>query len=40
MEAGALHPCIALRLPLERIAEAHEAVEGERSGARVILDID
>jgi NADPH:quinone reductase len=30
---------IALRLPLERIAEAHEAVEGGRSGGRIILDI-
>ncbi|MDQ3795823.1 MAG: zinc-binding dehydrogenase [Actinomycetota bacterium] len=40
LEAGALHPRIALRLPLERIAEAHEAVEGGRSGGRVILDID
>jgi NADPH2:quinone reductase len=40
LEAGALHPRIALRLPLERIAEAHEAVEGGQSGGRVILDID
>ena len=40
LEAGALHPRIALRLPLERIAEAHEAVEGGRSDGRVILDID
>jgi hypothetical protein len=27
-------------LPLEHIAEAHEAVEGGRSGDRIILDID
>jgi NADPH:quinone reductase len=40
LEAGALHPRIARRLPLERIAEAHEVVEGSQSGARVILDID
>jgi NADPH2:quinone reductase len=40
LEAGALHPRIALRLPLERIAEAHEAVERGKSGGRVILDID
>ena len=40
LEAGALHPRIALRLPLERIAEAHEAIEGGRSDGRVILDID
>jgi NADPH2:quinone reductase len=39
LEAGALHPRIALRLPLEGIAEAHEAVEGGRSGGRIILDI-
>jgi NADPH2:quinone reductase len=40
LEAGALHPRIALRLPLERIAEAHEAVEGGQSGGRVIVNID
>jgi NADPH:quinone reductase len=39
LKAGALHPRIALRLPLEGIAEAHEAVERGRSGGRVILDI-
>ena len=39
LEAGALHPRIAQRLLLERIADAHEAVEGARSGGRVILDI-
>jgi NADPH2:quinone reductase len=40
LEAGALQPRIALRLPLECISEAHEAVEGGQSGGRVILDID
>ena len=40
LETGALHPRIARRLPLERIAEAHEAVEGGQSGGRIILDID
>lgn len=39
LEAGALHPRIALRSPLERIAEAHEAVEGGQFGGRIILDI-
>jgi len=28
------------RFPLERIAEAHEAVDSGRSGGRVVLDID
>jgi NADPH:quinone reductase-like Zn-dependent oxidoreductase len=40
LEAGALHPRIARRMPLERIADAHEVVEGGRSDGRVILDID
>ena len=40
LEAGALRPRIAQRLPLERIADAHEAVEGGRACGRVILDID
>jgi NADPH2:quinone reductase len=40
LEAGVLRPRITRRLPLERIAEAHEAVEGGRSGGRVVLDID
>jgi NADPH2:quinone reductase len=40
LETGALHPRIARRLPLDRIAEAHEALEGGQSGGRVILDID
>lgn len=38
--AGMLRPRIAQRLPLDRIADAHEAVEGNRAGGRVILDID
>ena len=37
--AGMLRPRIAQRLPLDRIADAHEAVEGNRAGGRVILDI-
>jgi hypothetical protein len=40
LESGVLHPCIALHLPLKRIVEAHEAVEGGRASGRVILDID
>src|SRR5829696_1891206 len=38
--AGVLRPRVARRLPLERIAEAHEAIEGGQSGGRVVLDID
>jgi NADPH:quinone reductase len=38
--AGLLRPRIGMRFPLERIAEAHEAVEGSQSCGRVILDID
>jgi NADPH:quinone reductase len=38
--AGLLRPRIGARFPLERVAEAHEAVEGGRAGGRVILDID
>ena len=37
--AGMLRPRIAQRLPLDRIADAHEAVEDNRAGGRVILDI-
>jgi NADPH:quinone reductase-like Zn-dependent oxidoreductase len=40
LAAGVLRPRIARRLPLERIADAHEAIEGGQSGGRVILDID
>src|SRR5918992_6064792 len=32
--AGLLHPSIGMRFPLERIAEAHEAVEGSQSCGR------
>lgn len=39
LEAGVLRPRIALRFPLERIAEAHEAVEGDRAGGRVVVDV-
>jgi NADPH2:quinone reductase len=39
LEAGALHPRIARRLPLEGIADAHEEIEGCRLDGRVILDI-
>ena len=28
-----------MRFPLERIAEAHEAVEGERSDGRVVVEV-
>jgi len=38
--AGLLRPRIGMRFPLERIAEAHEAVEGRQYFGRVILDID
>lgn len=36
---GLLRPRVARRLPLEKIAEAHEAVDGGRAGGRVVLDI-
>ena len=39
LKARLLRSRIGMRFPLERIAEAHEAVEGGRSGGRVILDI-
>lgn len=39
LETGVLRPHVAQRLPLVRIAEAHEAVEGGQSGGRVILDL-
>jgi Zinc-binding dehydrogenase len=37
---GSSIPRVGERLPLERIAEAHEAVDSGRSGGRVVLDID
>ena len=40
LETGLLRPPrVAQRLPLVRIAEAHEAVEGGQSGGRLILDL-
>jgi NADPH2:quinone reductase len=39
LEAGALQHNIALRLPLERVAEAHEAVESGRVAGNVVLDL-
>src|SRR5215217_192373 len=40
LETGVLRPPrVAQRLPLVRIAEAHEAVEGGQSGGRLILDL-
>ena len=36
---GLLRPRVARRFPLERIAEAHDAVDGGRAGGRVILDV-
>jgi hypothetical protein len=35
-----LRPRVARRLPLERIADAHEAVDSGQAGGRVVLDID
>jgi NADPH2:quinone reductase len=40
LRAGVLRPRVTERFPLERVAEAHETVEGRRPGGRVILDID
>lgn len=39
LAAGRLRPAVASRLPLERIAEAHELVEQGRSGGHVVIDI-
>ena len=39
LAAGVLRPRVASRLPLERIAEAHEAVEGGRAGGRVVVNV-
>jgi NADPH2:quinone reductase len=39
LEAGALQHNIALRLPLARVAEAHEAVESGRVAGNVVLDL-
>lgn len=40
LEAGALQHNIALRLPLERIAQAHEAVESGSVTGNVVLGLD
>ena len=40
LASGVLRPRVGARFPLERIAEAHEAVEGGRVGGRVVVDID
>jgi NADPH2:quinone reductase len=40
LAAGVLRPRVARRLPLERIADAHEAVDSGQAGGRVVLDID
>ena len=37
--AGLLRPRVGLRFPLERIAEAHEAVEEGRTRNRVVVDV-
>jgi NADPH2:quinone reductase len=37
--AGVLRPRVGARFPLERIAEAHEAVEGGRAGGRVVVEV-
>jgi NADPH:quinone reductase-like Zn-dependent oxidoreductase len=34
-----LRPRVGERFPLERIAEAREAVEGGRTGGRVVVDV-
>jgi NADPH2:quinone reductase len=39
LESGALQHNIALRLPLEQIAEAHEAVESGRVTGNVVLNV-
>lgn len=37
--AGLLHPRVGMRFPLERIAEAHEAVEEGHTRDRVVVDV-
>ena len=39
MEAGALSPLISRRFPLDRIAEAHEAIGIGGSGGKIVIDI-
>lgn len=39
LRAGALEHRIALRLPLERIAEAHEAIEAGQTVGNVVIDL-
>jgi NADPH:quinone reductase len=39
LEAGVLRPRVGMRFPLERIAEAHEEMEGGRSGGRVVVEV-
>ena len=39
LDAGLLRPRVARRFPLERIDEAHGAVDDGRAGGRVVLDI-
>ena len=39
LAAGVLRPRVGERFPLERIAEAHEAVEGGRSDGRVVVEV-
>ena len=39
LQAGALQHAIALRLPLEQIAQAHEAVESGRVIGNVVLGV-
>lgn len=40
LAAGVLRPRVGARFPLERIVEAHEAVEDGRAGGRVVVDVD
>ena len=39
LAAGVLRPRVGVRFPLERIADAHEAVEGGRARGRVIVEV-
>ena len=39
LRAGAYHPAIGLRLPLERLAEAHEAQESGRVVGKILIEI-
>jgi NADPH2:quinone reductase len=40
LAAGAYHPVIGMRVPLDRIAEAHEAQESGKVVGKILVDVD